>query len=526
PGALSTDLRDARAPPSHVVRARARAAAGAGRRGEARVPLPRPRSRRSAQRVRDTARRRGRDDGAPRARHGERRHAARPPRRRADEVAGAARRRARDRARAARDRRRVDRQHPPRFRRRRRRRVRAVPRQHAHRAPGAGRHRHRRARARGSRNDAAVQASAPLPRHAVRAPVRGARLEVHVGRAAPALFRQASSGVRRRVDARRRRVVAAGVAARRRVPARRIDRAADAGGARHLRHRRRDHDRRVVAADGAAGGARRAPARRARALRGVRRMLMRALAAAGVAMSLLLAACATPSQQHERNAGPVAPDSVLVSAPLSPDLEARILAIDPRHVSDDDVRHVLAQGPTPRIVALHGGIYPVHLVMESFADFLIGMGYPEREIRDPGSHDLTHSPYEDARVLAGEIVWYYEHEGVRPMMVGHSQGGMQAVKVLYDLAGLLGDSVTVVDPVTHTDLGRMTFLDPLTGKTRPVTSFRVPYASSVGAGGLASLLPNQWIMAERTFEIPDTVEDFTGFQIGVDLIALDNPRTR
>jgi hypothetical protein len=255
-------------------------------------------------------------------------------------------------------------------------------------------------------------------------------------------------------------------------------------------------------------------------------MLMRALAAAGVAMSLLLAACATPSQQHERNAGPVAPDSVLVSAPLSPDLEARILAIDPRHVSDDDVRHVLAQGPTPRIVALHGGIYPVHLVMESFADFLIGMGYPEREIRDPGSHDLTHSPYEDARVLAGEIVWYYEHEGVRPMMVGHSQGGMQAVKVLYDLAGLLGDSVTVVDPVTHTDLGRMTFLDPLTGKTRPVTSFRVPYASSVGAGGLASLLPNQWIMAERTFEIPDTVEDFTGFQIGVDLIALDNPRTR
>ena len=27
---------------------------------------------------------------------------------------------------------------------------------------------------------------------------------------------------------------------------------------------------------------------------------------------------------------------------------------------------ILAAGPTPRILNLHGGIYPVHLVMESF----------------------------------------------------------------------------------------------------------------------------------------------------------------
>jgi hypothetical protein len=255
-------------------------------------------------------------------------------------------------------------------------------------------------------------------------------------------------------------------------------------------------------------------------------MLIRATAVVAAALSLLITGCATPVQQHERNAGAVTPGSVLASVPLSPEIEDRILAIDPRHVSDDDVRHTLALGPTPRIVALHGGIYPVHLVMESFADFLTGMGYPERAIRDPGSHDLTHSPYEDARVLAGEIVWYYEHEGVRPMMVGHSQGGMQAVKVLYDIAGLLGDQVTVVDPLTRTDLARTSFLDPLTGATRPITSLRLPYASAVGAGGLATLLPNQWIMADRTFEIPDSVEDFTGFQIGVDLIALDNARTR
>jgi hypothetical protein len=254
-------------------------------------------------------------------------------------------------------------------------------------------------------------------------------------------------------------------------------------------------------------------------------MLIRGVMALAASIALLLAGCATGPQPRERNAGAVAPGSVLASAPLSPEVEDRILAIDPQHVSDDDVRHTLALGPAPRIIALHGGIYPVHLVMESFAEFLMRMGYPEREIRDPGSRDLTHSPYEDARVLAGKVVWYYEHEGVRPMMVGHSQGGMQAVKVLYEIAGLLGNRVTVVDPVTGTDLERTTFLDPLTGEVRPITALRIPYASAVGAGGLASLLPNQWIMADRTFEIPDSVEDFTGFQIGVDLIALDNART-
>ncbi len=39
----------------------------------------------------------------------------------------------------------------------------------------------------------------------------------------------------------------------------------------------------------------------------------------------------------------------------------RILALDPQHVSDADVRETLANGPTPRIMLLHGGIYPVHL---------------------------------------------------------------------------------------------------------------------------------------------------------------------
>jgi hypothetical protein len=35
------------------------------------------------------------------------------------------------------------------------------------------------------------------------------------------------------------------------------------------------------------------------------------------------------------------------------------------------------------------------------------------------------------------------------------------------------------------------------------------------------LLPNQWLMAGRLRTIPDTVEEFTGYAIGVDMFAWD-----
>jgi hypothetical protein len=154
------------------------------------------------------------------------------------------------------------------------------------------------------------------------------------------------------------------------------------------------------------------------------------------------------------------------------------------------------------------------------------MGYPEQALRDPGTGDLTHSPYESSVQLAGEIAWYYEHEGVRPMIIGHSQGGMQAVKLLYELAGKFDDRIEVFNPLTDSAEDRTTILDPLTGRTRPIVGLRLPYASAVGAGGLAMLLPNQWSMVSRLYDIPDSVEDFTGFALGVDLIAWDGPRTR
>jgi alpha-beta hydrolase superfamily lysophospholipase len=214
---------------------------------------------------------------------------------------------------------------------------------------------------------------------------------------------------------------------------------------------------------------------------------------------------------------------VLAETHVAPALQNRIFALDPERVGDSDVRTVLAAGPTPRIVNLHGGIYPVHLVMESFAQFLIGMGYPESKIRHPGDGRLSHSPYENSAQIAGVIAWYYERDGVRPLIVGHSQGGIQAVKVLHELAGDYSDAVRVWNPLTDRAEDRTTILDPLTGRERPVVGLKVGYASAVGAGGAALLLPNQWSMAGRLRTIPDTVEEFTGYSLGVDLIAWDLP---
>jgi len=242
--------------------------------------------------------------------------------------------------------------------------------------------------------------------------------------------------------------------------------------------------------------------------------ILLALAATGCATRPVGSPGEVPIQDLQQHA-------VLRSLAVDRALEERILALDPTRVTDDDVRTILAAGPTPRIMNLHGGIYPVHLVMESFSRFLKGMGFPEAKIRHPGDGRLSHTPYEPSSQIAGTIAWYYEREGMTPMLVGHSQGGIQAVKVLYQLAGAFGDGVRVWNPLTNAAEDRIAIVDPLTGRERPVVGLRVGYVSVVGAGGAALLLPNQWTMAGRLRTIPDTVEEFTGYTIGVDMFAWD-----
>jgi len=248
---------------------------------------------------------------------------------------------------------------------------------------------------------------------------------------------------------------------------------------------------------------------------------IRALALVAATCLLAIGGCATqPSKVPEP--APVA-NSVLRSLAIDRTLEDRILALDPERITEDDVRTTLAAAPAPRIILLHGGVYPVYLAMVSFGRFLIEMGYPDAKIRDPGDRRWSYSPYQDSAQIAGLVAWAYERDGVRPMLIGHSQGGIQAVKVLRELDGAFGDRIPVWDPISDSAENRTTIVDPLTGAVRPVLGLSVSYASSVGAGGAALLLPNQWTMMGRLRTIPDTVDEFTGYAIGLDLFAWTVP---
>ena len=201
--------------------------------------------------------------------------------------------------------------------------------------------------------------------------------------------------------------------------------------------------------------------------------------------------------------------------------EDQILALNPRHVTERDLRGALAGTPAPRLILIHGGIASVIPRMVSFSEFLTGMGYPSASLRNPADGTYTFSCYEGSEKIAGAIAWYYEKEGLRPMMVGHSQGGFQIVKVLYLLASPPSQKVHVWNPLTWNEEARTEITDPLTGRARPVAGLQLPYATSVAAGGLTRMLPNQWDMTLKLRLIPNSVEEFTGFYKGQDLLGGD-----
>lgn len=245
-----------------------------------------------------------------------------------------------------------------------------------------------------------------------------------------------------------------------------------------------------------------------------------------LAAALVLAGCAaplaTPDQAARSAEAEKANHAVLRSIALERSLEERILALDPENVTAQDVTETLSRVPAPRIVLLHGGVYPVHLAMTSFAQFLIGMGYPEERIRVPGtSNDWSHNPYFASERVAGLIAWSYENEGMRPMLIGHSQGGIQVVKVLHDLAGTFGRDVQVWNPLTGQLEARTTIIDPISGQQRPVVGVSVSLASAVGAGGPSFIFPNNWEVFGRLRDIPETAVQFNGYFIGIDWFVMN-----
>jgi hypothetical protein len=237
-------------------------------------------------------------------------------------------------------------------------------------------------------------------------------------------------------------------------------------------------------------------------------------------IALLVAGCQTDHQPILAGDAPVGSVSF---RQFSPTLEVseKIMALDPEHVTEKDIQEVLAGAPAPRIINIHGGLLPLQGSMTSFSEFLVGMGYPRACIQNPRDGSYALGYYVDSEKISGLVAWYYEHEGLRPMLVGHSQGGIQAVKVLYKLAGDSNEEIPVWNPLSWETESRCEFIDPLTGKSRHVVGLQIPYATAVVAGGLGRALPNQWQMNGKLRRIPDSVEEFTGFQKGMDILGGD-----
>ena len=203
--------------------------------------------------------------------------------------------------------------------------------------------------------------------------------------------------------------------------------------------------------------------------------------------------------------------------PLDAALAARIRELDCANVTAAGVRDVLSRAPAPRIVLLQGSVPLV--TMEPFARFLIAMGYPAARLVNPRDGQFSYSSFADSAALAGELAFDYEQTGLAPMLIGHSQGGMLAIRTLYELAGAFHDELHVVDPATGNALPRTSIVDPHTGRSRPVVGLHVSYAAALATGWLPRLLLGQWTMLSRLRSIPDTVDEFSGFILPHDPVA-------
>lgn len=194
-----------------------------------------------------------------------------------------------------------------------------------------------------------------------------------------------------------------------------------------------------------------------------------------------------------------------------------VLAMHPDHMTEADLLVLRTTFPVPRIIAINGSLPLV--TMDSLAGFFMEMGYPEEKIRNPMSQTLSYSSYIDSAKMAGMIGWYYEKDGVMPILIGHSQGGMLVVKVLHELSGAFQPEVQVWDPYTDQAEARTTIIDPVSGQERPVIGLKAGFGSAIATGKLMRLLLGQWDMLRRLRQIPDSVTEFTGYHLPHDPIS-------
>ena len=199
-----------------------------------------------------------------------------------------------------------------------------------------------------------------------------------------------------------------------------------------------------------------------------------------VAMLCLLAGCAGTDFLLPGTTQPSVSLEALASDPV---LSERVLALDPDRISAADVRSVLSQCPAPRIMNFRGSAF--HTI-DDFSMFLIAMGYPERSVRNPANGALSYSSDLSSDTVAHTIVATRRRERLRPMLIGHSQGGSLIMKVLHQLEG------------------------------QPVS-----YAAAIATGQLMRIVRGQWDRLPVLRKVPDSVAEFSGYRLAGDLIGSD-----
>jgi hypothetical protein len=196
---------------------------------------------------------------------------------------------------------------------------------------------------------------------------------------------------------------------------------------------------------------------------------------------------------------------------------AAVAVLDCDRLSPRDIHDTLAAAPAPRIIAISGSFDLV--TMDSFARFLVAMGYPAERIKNPADGEWSYRSSQSSAAVAGMIAWHYERDGLVPLLIGYSGGGMLVVRTLHELAGAFAQHVAVVNARTGETLPRDTIVDPESGRTRPALGLEVPYACVLATGSLPRLLLGQWTMLGKLHEVPDTVDEFTAYVIEWDAIA-------
>lgn len=212
--------------------------------------------------------------------------------------------------------------------------------------------------------------------------------------------------------------------------------------------------------------------------------------------------------------------TVLENLTFDPVLENKVLNLNPERISAKDVEETLSHFPAPRIINLNGSI-PI-VSMESFSRFLIAMGYPEGRVRNPKNGSYSYNGFMKSRKLAGFVSWYYEREGMMPILIGHSQGGMAVIKTLHELAGSFREVLQVWNPLTGKTEKRTAIIDPLKGLERPVMGLQVEFAAAIATGKLMRIIWGQWNMVSKLRQIPDSTREFTGFFVRNDVIGSDS----